>query len=127
MDPVYIMKLASKHQDWLAVREATVAQNVANANTPGYQAKDVESFTALFDKAQVHMRSTQPGHMNAIAATERGEAVEKKDSWDVTYSGNSVSLEQEMMKVNEIARDHALTTSLMKSMHQMMMLSAKVQ
>ncbi|SNY92179.1 flagellar basal-body rod protein FlgB [Cohaesibacter sp. ES.047] len=127
MDPVYIMKLANQHQNWLSVREATVAQNVANANTPGYQARDVESFTALFDKAQVNMRSTQPGHMSALEHTERTGDVEKKDSWDVTYSGNSVSLEQEMMKVNEIARDHTLTTSVMKSMHKMMLLSAKVQ
>lgn len=127
MEPVYIMKLANQHQNWLSLREATVAQNVANANTPGYQAKDVESFSSLFDKKQVHMRGTQPGHMSAIDATERSEEVENKDSWDITYSGNSVSLEQEMMKVNEIARDHALTTSIMKSMHQMMLLSAKVQ
>ena len=127
MDPVYIMKLANQHQNWLSVREATVAQNVANANTPGYQAKDVESFTALFDKAKVHLRGTQPGHMSAMDNTKRSERVEDKDSWDITYSGNSVSLEQEMMKVNEIARDHALTTSIMKSMHGMMLMSAKVQ
>ncbi|PLW75494.1 flagellar basal body rod protein FlgB [Cohaesibacter celericrescens] len=127
MEPVYFMKLASKHQDWLAAREATIAQNVANANTPGYRAKDVESFSALFDKAHIQMRSTQAGHMTASAAVKQGQVVEKKDSWDVTYSGNSVSLEQEMMKANEVARSHALTTNLMKSMHSMMLLSTKVQ
>ena len=46
MEPVYLMKLANAHQNWLSVRENTIAQNVANANTPGYRAKDVESFTA---------------------------------------------------------------------------------
>ena len=127
MEPVYFMKLATRHQDWLAMREATIAQNVANANTPGYRARDIEDFSALFDKTQVHMRNTQPGHMTASAMQKQGDEVKKKDSWDVTYSGNSVSLEQEMMKANDVARAHALTTNLVKAMHGMMMMSTKVQ
>ncbi|WP_319411820.1 flagellar basal body rod protein FlgB [uncultured Cohaesibacter sp.] len=127
MEPVYLMKLAKTHQNWLSVRENTIAQNVANANTPGYRSKDVESFTALFDKAHVRMASTQPGHMTAIDGATRSVDVEKSDSWDITYSGNSVSLEQEMMKAGEVARDHTLTTNLIKSIHSMMLMAAKAQ
>ena len=60
-------------------------------------------------------------------AATRSVDVEKKDSWDVTYSGNSVSLEQEMMKAGEVARDHTLTTNLIKSIHSMMLMAAKAQ
>ncbi|WP_119308942.1 flagellar basal body rod protein FlgB [Cohaesibacter haloalkalitolerans] len=127
MEPVYLMKLAKEHQNWLSVRENTIAQNVANANTPGYRAKDVEGFSTLFDKAHVRMASTQPGHMTAMAQATRSVDVEKSDSWDITYSGNSVSLEQEMMKAGEVARDHTLTTNLIKSIHGMMMMAAKAQ
>nr|WP_321454792.1 flagellar basal body rod protein FlgB [uncultured Cohaesibacter sp.] len=127
MEPVYLMKLASAHQNWLSVRENTIAQNVANANTPGYRAKDVEDFSSLFDKATVRMTSTHAGHMTAMHDATRSVDVDKKDSWDITYSGNSVSLEQEMMKAGEVARDHTLTTNLIKSIHGMMLIAAKAQ
>ncbi len=35
---------------WLVVRQSTVAQNIANANTPGYKAVDVEPFEAALDQ-----------------------------------------------------------------------------
>ena len=49
----------------------------------------------------------------------------KEDSWDVVHSGNSVSLEQEMMKAGDVNRDYSLNTAIVKSFHRMFMTSAK--
>ncbi len=49
MEPINIFSIASKHNRWLAVREQTVAQNIANANTPGYKSVDVEPFEAALE------------------------------------------------------------------------------
>ena len=51
--------------------------------------------------------------------------VKKGDSWLVTHSGNSVSVEQELMKAGEVARNHALNTSIAKSFHRMYLASLK--
>ena len=44
MQPIHLFSVASRQADWLSVRQATVAQNVANADTPKYRAVDVEPF-----------------------------------------------------------------------------------
>ena len=49
MQPVYLFDLASRHAEWASVREAVVTGNIANANTAGYQAVDIEPFSAILN------------------------------------------------------------------------------
>lgn len=39
MEPVFLTKLVSNSNDWLSVRQATIAENIANANTPGFRSR----------------------------------------------------------------------------------------
>ena len=48
-----------------------------------------------------------------------------EDAFDVTESGNTVGLEQQMIKSGEINRDYALTTNIVRSFHAMLMASLK--
>ena len=41
---VNLFELAAKQAQWLSVRQSAIAGNVANVNTPGYHALDVEPF-----------------------------------------------------------------------------------
>ncbi|NBN64882.1 flagellar basal body rod protein FlgB [Microvirga tunisiensis] len=125
MEPVYLTRLASQHNDWLAVRQATIAQNVANSDTPGYAARDIEPFASVFNETRLSMIATHGSHMGSAAETPEAAEVEKADTWQVSHSGNSVSLEQELMKAGEVAREHALTTTLVKSFHRMYLASLK--
>jgi flagellar basal-body rod protein FlgB len=50
---------------------------------------------------------------------------EATDTWETTYSGNSVSLEQEMMKEGDINRSFTLNANIKRAFHQMLMLSVK--
>ena len=56
----------------------------------------------------------------------RQPAVQDSDTWDVTHSGNSVSMEQELIKAGEVNRAFRLNTSVAKAFHRMMLASAKV-
>ena len=42
------------------------------------------------------------------------------------HSGNSVSLEKEMIKASEVNRSYKLNTSVVKAFHRMLITSAKV-
>ena len=119
MEPVFLTKLVSNSNDWLSVRQATIAENIANANTPGFRSKDLEPFTTVISKTQLAMTATHDGHLGQTMEAARKSDVEKVDSWTVTHSGNSVSLEQELMKAGEVARDHSLNASIAKSFHRM--------
>lgn len=125
MQPLALFSLATREANWLAAREATVASNVANANTPGYEARDLKPFSAQLDRLQLTMATTNAAHVTPVANS--GEKVKTRpgDSWDVVYSGNSVNLEQEMIKAGDIGRAHSLNVNILRSFHQMLMNAAK--
>lgn len=125
MGPVHLFNLASRHAQWLAVRQATIAGNISNANTPGFKALDVEPFTSVLDKTRLAMTSTDPGHLGSGAPHIRSTKVKKTESWDIVHSGNSVSLEQEMTKAGNVNRDHSLNTSIVKAFHRMVLASTR--
>ena len=45
--------------------------------------------------------------------------------WETTDSGNTVSLENEMIKAGEVGRDYSLNTNIVKAFHAMLMQSVK--
>ena len=66
-------------------------------------------------------RRPRPGPSSAPATELRRE-----EPWEVTHSGNNVSLEQELLKAGEINRAYRLNTSVAKAFHRMILASAKV-
>jgi flagellar basal-body rod protein FlgB len=123
--PVYLFDLASRQSQWLAARQTTISGNVANANTPGYRARDVEPFADVLDKTKLIMAATNDSHIGVAPSKGEASKVKKADSWDTVYSKNSVSLEQELIKSGEVSRQHSLNTSIVKSFHRMLMSSVR--
>ena len=125
MEPVNLFNLAAQQSRWLAVRQSAVAGNVANVNTPGYGAVDVEPFEKVLDNTGVAMATTQPGHLRG-GATEAGFSIRQEErSASVLPSGNSVVLENELLKAGDIRRQFELNTAIVKAFHRMIMLSSK--
>ena len=65
MEPVNLFDLAAKQSQWLAVRQSAIAANIANVNTPGYTAVDVEPFEKVLDRTAVSLQATQAGHLGS--------------------------------------------------------------
>jgi flagellar basal-body rod protein FlgB len=125
MDPVNIFAVASQHNRWLSIRQSAVAQNIANANTPGYKAVDVEPFEAALDSTRLAMTKTRAAHLTPSGSSAAdGETVEEA-SWEIVHSGNSVNYEQQLMKSGEIGGAYARNTGVMKAFHRMLMASAR--
>jgi flagellar basal-body rod protein FlgB len=123
--PIHLFELASSQARWLALRQTTIAGNVANANTPGYQALDVEPFNKALGNAKAALAVTSPRHIVSNDADVSTQRTRKSESWDVVHSGNSVSIEQEMLKAGEINRDYSLNTAIVKSFHRMLTTASK--
>ncbi len=109
-----IFEAIAKRMSWLGERHAVLAQNVANADTPGYVAKDVKApdFSSLLAGAsqKLGLTVTQPNHVTPVNATlfKRVDQPVRERS----PNGNAVQIEDQMVKVSETASDFALTTSL---------------
>lgn len=125
MDPVNFFSLASQQNRWLTVRQSTVAQNVANANTPGYKALDVEPFDAVLNSTGVEMRRTRSNHMSPTGGTGSDAATEENARWQIVHSGNSVSLEEQMLKAGEVSGAYARNTGVMKTFHRMLLAASR--
>ena len=123
--PLYLFELASSQARYLELRQSTIATNVANANTPGFRARDVEPFNKVLDGTPVRLAPTSPSHMQLSAAETDTRATAKKDSWEVVHSGNSVSLEQEMIKGSDVNRDYSMNSAIVRSFHRMVLAGAK--
>ncbi|HEV2532180.1 flagellar basal body rod protein FlgB [Phenylobacterium sp.] len=98
---------------YLSERQKVIAENVANANTPGYKPHELKPFSF---QAQVQaqatsassMAVTQPGHMtppHASGSASVAKPVVTKDS-ETTLDGNSVVLEDEMLKMSQARADY---------------------
>ena len=120
-----IFDIVSRHNNWLAVRQTAVAGNIANANTPGFRAQDVQPFEMAVEQARLAMAATQPGHLSSGPPDAPATGVARENPWEITHSGNNVSLEQELLKAGEVNRAYRLNTSLAKAFHRMILTSSR--
>ena len=125
MSQPYVLQLASQRTQWLSARQSLIANNVANANTPAYRATDLQPFSAVLDSTQVTMVTTNPAHMRPTQEEFASARVVESDSPDETLSGNSVNLEEEMIKLGDVNREYSMGTNIKRAIHQMLMSALK--
>jgi flagellar basal-body rod protein FlgB len=116
MDPTKIglFDVAEKRLVWTAQRQSVLAGNIANANTPGFQARDVQSFASVLSGgASVEPVRTQPGHM--VGTVPTGLASLTSDLPQArALDGNTVALDQQLTKVADTETTQSLVTSIWK-------------
>ena len=125
MSQPYVFQLASQNAHWLSNRQSIIASNVANASTTGYHARDVVPFADVLDNAQITMATTNPAHLTIADTDSEAVKASESDDSDATISGNTVNLEQEMMKVGEINRSFTMNNNIKRVFHQMMLAALK--
>jgi len=94
-------------------RMAVIAENVANADTPGYKAKDMPAFSEVYSDPGGDMRATRAGHLTqaAPASLPTPDLARGRES----PNGNSVSLEAEMVKSVEARQSHDMALAIYRA------------
>ena len=108
-----IFRTAAAMARHAGARQAVVAQNIANADTPGYRARAIGPFAeSVASGAGSALRATRPGHMQAQGSvgSVRSEVTQEEPS----PNGNTVSLETEMLNGVEVAREHSQALAIYK-------------
>ncbi len=113
--PIFSM-LRTKMQ-WHQERQAILAENVANADTPKFQPRDLKPLDFGADgqvgtggAGTLRLASTDPAHIGGLGGQTTFEARRHKN--DVRPAGNAMSLEEGMMKVAQNQMDYQAATSL---------------
>ena len=113
MDPtdIGLFQLAGRRLAWAGQRQAVLAQNVANANTPGYRPRDVAPFAAVLAQASPGLALTASNHMQAQPGPAEGSPHHARPR-ERAPDGNAVSLEDQLMKVADTSSTQELALGL---------------
>ncbi|MEZ5934328.1 MAG: flagellar basal body rod protein FlgB [Alphaproteobacteria bacterium] len=117
-----LFKLLSARMGWLAQRQGVLAQNIANADTPDYQPRDLreKDFHKLVKgvagrSPRLTVARTAESHMTGKASARIGLDGEKlHDPYETAPDGNAVILEEQTAKAGKTALDHQLASNIYK-------------
>jgi flagellar basal-body rod protein FlgB len=114
-----LFKAIAAKMGFLDKRQSVIAQNVANADTPSYQARDLApvDFSRVLDKATgakktARIETTHPMHMPSHNEVASPENKAQKITYEVAPAGNAVILEEQMLKSSQTSMDFNLMTTL---------------
>jgi len=121
-----MFSMLKRRLDHSATRQSVIADNIANANTPGFRAKDVKQpdFDSQFRRL-TKMQPVQPNasHMKGTVQEARFRAEEERRPQEVLISGNAVQLEDEMLKMAETRGGYERAAALYRKQTNMVKLA----
>lgn len=96
-------------------RQALVAENMANSDTPGFRPRDLSPFGEMVrpGTAEVTARATRPTHLFGAGPAGSLRPVEQRGP--AGADGNGVTIEAEMLRAVEIKRQHDRAIAIYKS------------
>ena len=111
-----VFQMAGAMAKHAAARQALIAENVAQADTPGYKARDIAPFSETYEKRSdpLPMRATRKGHITDTGLPQY-RVIETSGEGSESPNGNSVSLETEMMKSAFVRQEHDMALAIYKS------------
>ena len=94
-----ILSMLRERMEWHQERQRVLAENIANADTSNFQAKDLAppDFEQQLSAASVSLATTEPGHISGNGSPQF--ANDTSGRFQVRPRGNTVTHEDEMMKV----------------------------
>jgi len=110
-----LFQLAEQKMGYLGQRTKVIAQNIANADTPNYRARDLKpvNFAQELSRTNrtVSMAATQANHLPPVSKPEAFRSMNGR-SYESTISKNSVVLEEQMMKLGQTQSEYEASTTL---------------
>ena len=102
---------------WHQSRQGLLAENVANAETPGFRGRDLAQYdfadrSSGFSTATLTTTATQPMHFSVSSSEGGAFGAQRMANFEITPEGNGITLEDEMMKVTTNMMDYQAATSI---------------
>jgi flagellar basal-body rod protein FlgB len=111
-----ILAMLRTRMHWHQERQKLLSENVANADTPNFKARDLAALD--FDRllpsraTGVALARTDASHIGIAAGGSTQFQPERGGRYEVRPTGNAVNLEDEMLKVASNQMDYQAATSL---------------
>ncbi|WND02143.1 flagellar basal body rod protein FlgB [Temperatibacter marinus] len=110
---------------WLNANQRVISENIAHADTPGYRAKEIaeQDFSGLVDSlsgnktasaSSFKLAGSDPGHIGQRAQSNGSYVVNEQKGNEESPTGNSVVLEEEMIKLADNQMQYGMASRLYK-------------
>ncbi len=123
-----LMAALKKRMQWLHANQTALSQNIANADTPGYKSQELEKqdFSGLVDDLSspgakemraapaTGMRANRAGHMGPGGGAADDISMKEAKGREESPTGNTVVLEEEMLKVADNQMQYGMVVNLYK-------------
>lgn len=112
-----LFNVASALASHAGARQSIIARNIANSETPGFQARDLAAFSDSYENGGTReaLRTSRAGHVQMPLQPAGAALVETVVPGDAAPNGNTVSIETEMMKASEVRLQHDMALSVYRS------------
>lgn len=118
-----LIEMLKTRMHWHQARQKVIAENVANADTPGFRPNEMAqpAFDARGRAAggSLSVARTSAAHLS-LRETRPGLAERAAERFEVRPSGNAVNLEEEMLRAADNQSDFQLAASLYQKSLQLM-------
>jgi len=108
-----ILSMLKTRMQWHQQRQRVLAENIANAETPRYRARDLAppNFSSALQHVSLTMARTDPGHLEPIGGNTQFED-DRSTRYEMRPRGTAVSHEEEMLKLAGNQADYDAVTSI---------------
>lgn len=106
-----LFDLAERKLSWLGRRQEALSQNVANANTPGFQSKDIEPFSAQLARSGGALALDNSSHLH-IAGIAQTPATQLSRNGGRSPDRNTVILEDQLTKIADTSMNQQLVENI---------------
>jgi flagellar basal-body rod protein FlgB len=94
-------------------RVEVIAQNIANADTPNFKARDVDFKKVFKSTLEDAMKITHGKHM-ALAVDESADGMMYRNPFNVAFDGNTVELNVEQAQYGKAAAEYQATVNFLQ-------------
>jgi flagellar basal-body rod protein FlgB len=111
----------TRSMHYLAARQQVISQNIANSETPGFKAQDMEApdFSSLLERsgkgphvARPRVNVTSGMVALGVTPTANGHVIADSDTSETKPDGNNVTLEDQLLRMGEVRTDFTTMTNL---------------
>ena len=141
LDAIPLFSMLKSRLGYVGERQRLIAQNVANADTPGYRPSDLKPYSfqaSLMNQGSgtayrggpsaptsgVAMMATSAAHMAPAKAPSAWRETSGTDS-EVTLDGNAVSLEDQMLKMTDARMNYDAAISFYQKSMNLLRMAAR--
>ncbi|MBY0356197.1 MAG: flagellar basal body protein [Rickettsiales bacterium] len=113
---ITLLSLAKTKMSYLAENQDVIAQNIANADTPGYKPKQLVKLDferlALAEAHRLEVRATSPGHIGGTSPTQEFRSETQRKTYETTPVKNAIAIEEQMALMADNKGQYDTVTNL---------------